>query len=213
MRTLKVRALRTACAATGSEVQNAFRARRHRLTWLVLALLALLVLAFSWRWTPLADWLELGRAVEILRQVGQSVGATLAVAVIALASACAVPVTFLAVVSILAFGPIWGSAYLLLGSMVGGVASFLIGKNLGRDVVEHIAGQRIARLDQLLARHGPLPVITLRMVPIAPFAIVNMAVGVTSLRLRDFVLGTILGMMPGTALIAIFIDRFAGLTK
>jgi uncharacterized membrane protein YdjX (TVP38/TMEM64 family) len=52
-----------------------------------------------------------------------------------------------------------------------------------------------------------LAVIVIRMLPIAPFAIVNMIAGASHLRIKDFVLGTMLGMLPGTLLIAFSVGQ------
>jgi uncharacterized membrane protein YdjX (TVP38/TMEM64 family) len=213
MKVLKSRLSGAPYISTSGEDRNRFQTKRHHLTLRLGVLIGLLVLVIAWRWTPLSDWVEIDRSVQLIRQIGQSLGIYLSVTVIALASLFAVPVTFLAVVSILAFGPVWGSAYLLAGSTVGAVVSFSIGKWLGREVIGQIAGERVTRLDKRFEKHGILFVIALRMLPIAPFAIINMAVGISSIHLRDFVLGTILGMMPGTVVIAVFIDRFAALTR
>jgi uncharacterized membrane protein YdjX (TVP38/TMEM64 family) len=213
MKVLKSTVSGASYSSIGGEDRNLFHTKRHHLTLRLGVLIGLLVLVISWRWTPLADWLEIDRSVQLIRQIGQSLGIYLSVAVIALASLFAVPVTFLAVVSILAFGPVWGSAYLLAASTVGAVVSFSIGKWLGSEVIGQMAGEQVTRLGKRFVKHGILFVIALRMLPIAPFAIINMAVGISSIHLRDFVLGTILGMMPGTVVIAVFIDRFAVLTR
>ena len=49
--------------------------------------------------------------------------------------------------------------------------------------------------------------IAVRVVPIAPFAIVNMVAGASHIRLRDMVLGTALGMAPGTVIMAFFVEQ------
>ena len=49
--------------------------------------------------------------------------------------------------------------------------------------------------------------IFVRIVPIAPFTIVNIVAGASHIRLLDFILGTIVGLAPGTTLIVLFVDR------
>ena len=49
--------------------------------------------------------------------------------------------------------------------------------------------------------------IFVRIVPIAPFTIVNIVAGASHIRLLDFILGTIVGLAPGTTLIVVFVDR------
>jgi len=62
-------------------------------------------------------------------------------------------------------------------------------------------------LSQRLAQRGLLAVIAVRMVPVAPFAIVNMIAGASHIRLQDLLLGTLLGMTPGTLAMAVFVDQ------
>jgi len=56
----------------------------------------------------------------------------------------------------------------------------------------------VARVDALLRRRGPLSVIGLRLVPVLPVTALNYAAGLTSVGLRDYVLGTAVGIVPGT---------------
>ena len=73
-------------------------------------------------------------------------------------------------------------------------------------------GERIGRLShrgalEQLARRGVLAVIAVRLVPVAPFAIVNMIAGASHIRLRDLLLGTAVGMTPGTVAMMIFMEQ------
>jgi uncharacterized membrane protein YdjX (TVP38/TMEM64 family) len=78
------------------------------------------------------------------------------------------------------------------------VAAFALGRALGRDAVERVTGTRVARVDALLGRHGLLAVLGVRLVPVLPFTVINYAAGLTAVRLRDYVGGTALGIVPGT---------------
>ena len=74
---------------------------------------------------------------------------------------------------------------------------YVAGKLISRDTVRHMAGPRINRLTQLLRRRGLLAVTLVRLVPVAPFAVVNVVMGAMRIRLHHFVIGTFLGMLPG----------------
>ena len=76
-----------------------------------------------------------------------------------------------------------------------------------RDQRLRLGGTRVNLLSQSMARRGFVAVIALRLIPVAPFAIVNMVAGATHLRLRHMLLGTALGMCPGTLAIALFTDQ------
>jgi uncharacterized membrane protein YdjX (TVP38/TMEM64 family) len=123
-----------------------------------------------------------------------------------LGSLIAFPVTVLIVVTALIFGPILGFFYALTGTLLGAIASYGVGNQLGRNTVRQLTGSRINQLSNQLAKRGVLTVAVIRMVPIAPFTVVNMVAGASHIRFRDFVLGTLLGMGPGTLGLTVFAD-------
>lgn len=180
---------------------------RWRLVLLVLALLVLVALAMAWSWSPLRDWLDVTRIVNALQQVGQSFGPVAAILGFAVALTLAVPLTFLTLVTIVAFGPLAGFFYAIAAATLGAAASFLMGQLLGRQVLQRLGGERVNHISQRLASRGILAVIAIRMVPIAPFAIINMVAGASHLRLRDLLIGTALGMTPGTLIMMLFVDQ------
>ncbi|TQJ30942.1 TVP38/TMEM64 family protein [Microbacterium sp. SLBN-146] len=103
----------------------------------------------------------------------------------------------------IAAGVVWGFGIALVlvyvGALIGAAASFVIGRLLGREAVERLTGARIARLDDLLARRGFLAVLGVRLVPVIPFTLINYGAGLTSVRTRDYALGTAIGILPGSA--------------
>jgi uncharacterized membrane protein YdjX (TVP38/TMEM64 family) len=62
-------------------------------------------------------------------------------------------------------------------------------------------------LSQQLAAKGVLAVVAMRVLPVAPFTVVNMIAGATHIRTRDFVLGTVIGELPGLIGLSIFVDQ------
>ncbi|MDD5330485.1 MAG: VTT domain-containing protein [Sulfuricella sp.] len=183
------------------------RPLRQRMAALALTLAALAGLAVAWRWTPLGDWLNPAYVIASIGRIGEVLGPVAAVGGFALASIAAVPLTFLVLVAIVAFGPLAGFAYSLAGATLGAAASYGLGHAMGRDVVRRLAGRRINRLSRRLASRGILAVTVLRLLPIAPFAIVNMIAGASHIRLRDFLVGTALGLTPGILALTVFVDR------
>ena len=96
------------------------------------------------------------------------------------------------------FGLAAGIAIVLVAAVLGAIVAFGLGRTLGRDAVQRFTGTRVARVDALLRRRGILAVIGLRLVPVVPFTAVNYAAGLTSVGVRDYVLGTAVGIVPGT---------------
>jgi phospholipase D1/2 len=121
----------------------------------------------------------------------------------------AVPITVLIVVTILAFGPLIGAPSALAGALLSAMTIFCLGRALGRYRVQRFAGRRVAHLSRRIAQRGFWAILIVRILPIAPFSMVNLVAGATPLSLRDFLLGTALGMSPGIVLMSAFVDRLA----
>lgn len=96
------------------------------------------------------------------------------------------------------FGVPTGVLVVLVGATIGAVVSFWLGRLLGRDVVARMLGARAARFDELLRDRGFWAVVVVRLAPVVPFTAVNYLSGVTAIRPVAFVLGTVVGMLPGT---------------
>jgi len=185
------------------------RASRHILR-ITLVLIALAALAAAWRWGPLREVLDrdtlrnwAGLAAESPWTPLWVLGAYVAAAVVAM------PITLLIVVTAIVFGPWSTFAYALAGSVAGAAIGFALGHTLGRRTVRRFAGKRLNALSRRLGAGGVMAVMVLRMLPVAPFTVVNLVAGASHLRMRDFLLGTALGMAPGILAVAVFSDRLA----
>lgn len=103
------------------------------------------------------------------------------------------PVTLLIAATGVAFGPVLGPLYAMAGCLASASAAFAVGRWLRRQGVGSWQHPRIQRLTTVMARNGTLAVFLVRKVP-APFALVNAALGASTIAWRDFVIGTALGM-------------------
>jgi uncharacterized membrane protein YdjX (TVP38/TMEM64 family) len=96
------------------------------------------------------------------------------------------------------FGPVLGTVYVVAGHTVGGALAFLAARTfLGRRTAEFLKKRpEILHLDQYLSKKGWKTILLTRMVPFFPFKLSNYCFGVMSFTLRDFVIGSALGMIP-----------------
>lgn len=172
-----------------------------------LVLVALVGLAFAWSWSPLREWLDISLVVGKLEHYGRAFGPLVAVIGFSAALVVAVPLTFLTLVTIVAFGPVKGFFISLAAATLGAAVTFLMGKVLGHEIVRRIGGPKVNLVSERLSKRGIVAVIAIRMVPVAPFAIVNMIAGASHLRLRDMLLGTAVGMTPGALVMMFFVDQ------
>ena len=103
------------------------------------------------------------------------------------------------------FGAVAGTIYVNLGATAGASLAFLLARHLFRDEVQKRFGQRIETVNRELDRSGIHYLLFLRLVPVFPFFLINVAAGLTSLPLRSFLFGTMIGIIPGS-----FVYCYAG---
>ena len=178
---------------------------RRKGFYFFLVLLAVLLLGALWRWSPLNQWLSMEKllaAADYVRETPLTIPIVLAIYLIG--SCLMFPINLLILATALSFGSVTAFFLALGGSLLGGLGSYLLGRWLGRDAVQKLAGKKINQLSRKLARRGWLTVSLIRVVPIAPYAIVNMAAGASHISARSFIIGTAIGMCPGILAIMIF---------
>lgn len=98
----------------------------------------------------------------------------------------------------LVYGLWLGALLSWLGAMAGATVAFGVGRLLGRDAIDRLLRGRLQRADEALSEHGLGAVVTARLIPVLPFTGLNYAAGLTGVRFRDYVVGTALGMVPGS---------------
>ena len=178
--------------------EDARRSTASRVILGVVALVVILAMAALWRWSPLAEMIDAQTLSQEIRGIQDHVLAPLAAVIIVLVgSLVSIPVTLLIVAAMLVFGGLLGGVYGLTGAIMSAVVAYIAGRFLGRNTIRRLAGPRLNHISKQLAKQGILTIVIVRMIPVAPFVIVNLVAGVTHIRLRDFVIGSILGMLPG----------------
>ena len=114
----------------------------------------------------------------------------------------AFPVTVLIAATAATFGPWLGFLYAATGAIASALLTYFIGALLGRDVLRNWMGPRLTRIRERIVRQGVLAIAAIRMVPVAPFTLVNMVAGASGIRLLDYIAGTLLGLLPGLILMS-----------
>jgi uncharacterized membrane protein YdjX (TVP38/TMEM64 family) len=142
------------------------------------------------------------RVQALLSSASESAFAPLlVVATYVVAGVVAFPVLVLIVATAAIFGPWFGFVYAVLGVIASALFTYLIGRWLGRDLLFRALGARCDRVRKEIDKRGVLAVAAIRLVPVAPFTVVNLMAGACSIALVDYVAGTI-GMLPGLIVIS-----------
>jgi uncharacterized membrane protein YdjX (TVP38/TMEM64 family) len=96
------------------------------------------------------------------------------------------------------FGPWVGGPAALIGSTLGATAIFLISRLTVGDALERGVSPRVRALEEGIKKDAFFYLLTLRLMPVTPFWLVNVAAGLLSIRLSVFVAATVLGAFPAT---------------
>ena len=190
------------------------RLARHLLTRLrplLVALACVLVvlgIALAWRYTPLSGLVTADNVRAVLKTVrGEPWAILIVVLVFVLAGAIIFPLNILILTTAAVFGPWLGILYGGAGTVTSGLVMFFLGGLLGREALYRMLGERWRHGLEGVRKRGLLAVVTFRLLPIAPFTLVNLAAGASGIRFVDFLVGTLIGMLPGLVLMSIMGDR------
>ncbi len=122
-----------------------------------------------------------------------------------------IPRTAFTVSSGLLFGPVVGFAGAMVASTVAAALAFVLARRLGRSRVQGLLDRPVvAGIEQRLRRRGWLAVGSLRLIAACPFSVVNYCSGLSSVPLRSYLVGSVVGMAPGTASIVFVGDALTG---
>jgi uncharacterized membrane protein YdjX (TVP38/TMEM64 family) len=196
---------------TSTADKRAQRGNQRRRIWIgVGVLVVLFAAAAAWKWTPLADLITVEKMARWAASLRESparhfyiIGAYI------IGSVLLVPITLLILVTVIVFGPVAGSVYSLIGCLAGALVTYAIGYFLGQDFVRKIAGAKWQRIEKKIGQTGIVAVATLRLLPVAPFTVVNIVSGAFKVPWRDYILGSLLGLAPGILITGLFAHQFA----
>ena len=164
-----------------------------QLMWIrAAALLLICGLCFAvWKWIPIETLTP--DAVSALIEPHRHAWYALPMVMLAFMALGLFPVLLLIALTGIAFGPVLGPIYAMGGCLASASMGFAIGRWLGLNRVTRLGGDRVAGVARALNRNGTLAVFFVRKVP-APFTLVNIVIGASTVRYTDFILGTLLGM-------------------
>jgi uncharacterized membrane protein YdjX (TVP38/TMEM64 family) len=174
------------------------------------ALLALGLLV-KWGWGSVVDQEAVVNAIEQARGspwtpvwmiLGFGIGATVAI-----------PLNLLLVGATIALGPWWAFLYGIIGAHLAAVGGFGLGRKFGLPLVKKFSSQNLKRISKKISEHGAPSIAIVRIIPVAPFFVVNLVAGATELRFRSFVIGSVCGMVPGMLAVVLLASRIEAVIR
>ncbi len=170
--------------------------------WLVglLALMVVLFFAFGLqRYLSLSAIKDQQASLEAWRAASPVTAALIFFGIYIAVTALSLPgAAVLTLVGGALFGLGWGTLIVSFASAIGATCAFLASRWLLRDWVQQRFAERLAKVNQGVEKDGAFYLFTLRLVPVVPFFIINLAMGLTPIRVLTFYWVSQLGMLAGT---------------
>jgi uncharacterized membrane protein YdjX (TVP38/TMEM64 family) len=126
------------------------------------------------------------------------------VAIYVLGGLVMLPVTGLSAATAMVFDPLVAVATSFVGTILSATLLYGLGARFARGRTRRTFGATMERVEHALNERGVLAIAAVRMVPLAPFSLVNVAAGALGVRFRDYLLGTALGQLPGILVLSVF---------
>ena len=114
------------------------------------------------------------------------------------------PASIMTATAGLLFGTLWGVPAAMAGTTLRACTQFLVARLVGQEAVEKLLRGHVSKLYQTTGRIGFKTVFLVRFIPNFPFDVQNYALGFSDVRFAPYMLGTILGLIPGTIVVVYF---------
>jgi uncharacterized membrane protein YdjX (TVP38/TMEM64 family) len=168
---------------------------------IVMALGVILASVFMWHQGLSVQYLE-----ELIQSWGMW-GVLTSIGLMVLHSFVPFPAEFLALANGMLYGPVWGTVITWIGAMLGASLAFALAKALGRPFVAGMVEKRKwHQLDEWSGTQGAYVILTLRLIPVIAFNLINYAAGLTRMSWWTFLWTTGVGILPLTVVMVVMGD-------
>lgn len=192
---------RVAAAVTPEQPKR--RLRKRAVARFALLILVVLGALAALRWTPLAELTNREVVVAQLDALSQAWWAPLALLGLYLfVCSFGLPVSGLIFAGAVVFGPVRGTIFNVLGSFLGALVAFVVARSLGRELVEHLAGDRLKRVERLMDRQGFWTLLRIRLLPV-PFPMINFGAALVGVKPLTYVTSSFFGILIPIGLFSI----------
>ncbi|MGL4465542.1 MAG: TVP38/TMEM64 family protein [Planctomycetia bacterium] len=163
---------------------------------------------FLWRGTETGRAITPAGVVEYMDGFDPTAKRLVFVGFYAVGAVLMVPGTLLSFAGAVLFGAYEGTLWTWIGAVIGATLSFFVARRLGRSFVDRLLAGRFDAFDRKLRENGFVGLLVIRLLPIFPFAGVNFGSGLTSIRFKDYILATAVGILPGVFVYQVLFAKF-----
>ncbi len=175
---------------------------------------AAIALALVWRAAYVADLTDPASLEAYLAQIAASpIAPVLVFLVFIVAGLIGFPVTLLIAGTAVSFGAWLGFIYATIGAVLSAAVTYMIGRRLGSRPLRRVMGPRLNRIRDRFDRTGVIAIAAIRLVPIAPFTVVNLVAGAVRVSITDYLVGTLLGLLPGIIIMSLLGDHLGRIIR
>lgn len=176
---------------------------RMKFVRLFLVVMAVTALALVWKVTPLSQYASPETVIPLLEQVRNTPWAVPAAMLLYTVGTLAFfPHMAMTGVIVIVFAPVQAFSIAMTGSLVSGAIGFWMGRKLGLKSMRALIGETAEKISLYAKKGGIVGITLLRLLPIAPYTAVNLALGMLEIPFLVFLAGTFLGTLPGTVIAA-----------
>ena len=172
--------------------------RNRAVVILAIALALTGVLTVLWRYTPLADAITPETVIQWVDGMSEKWWTPIVI-LVAYTPAMFVmfPRPLITLAAVVAYGPIVGGALAMTGIEIASTVAYFAGRLMKEETLHRWAGPKFEHVASFLKKRGLFATFMVRLLPVAPFAVVSAVAGALRLRLWHLIVGTFFGMFPG----------------
>ncbi|WP_022850470.1 VTT domain-containing protein [Limisalsivibrio acetivorans] len=166
-----------------------------------------IAMVLLWKFSPLAEITDKETLTTALSSIENNVYAPwIMIASYVVLGFFVAPVTLLIGVTAAVFSPVTAFFVSLAGTTLSSAALYGVGRAIGGEALINLLGKRGEKFRKTMENRGILTVAILRIVPVAPFTVINAVAGAFRIGFKDFVIGTFIGISPGIFAITVLTE-------
>jgi uncharacterized membrane protein YdjX (TVP38/TMEM64 family) len=190
------------------------RSRLSAARWGVLTTVVVAIVAgiLIWRFTSASEFASADHLAAWMARIRNHPAAIVVVlALYVLAGLIVFPLVVLVAATAVVFPPLEALGLAFSGALLSATLLYYAGAHLLRGPLQQVFGPTMTRIGAALQDRGILAVAVVRLLPVAPFTVVNLAAGSAGVRFWDYLMGTALGLAPGIVVLTLMGDRLRAL--